>query len=132
MMRTMQTWKVWCNPKCTKLLRKCSLMWIMKTMWALVLPPIKLLFKDSPPPDPKLSDYIPFFEQGKARKVERRDDIIKKFDEHGQEDVMQVIASSEEEKSEEGLPEGVSFSAERKMFSAERKKKERFWWIFYF
>ena len=33
--------------------------------------------KGSPPPDPKLSDYIPYFKQGKARKVERRDDISK-------------------------------------------------------
>ena len=77
-----------------------------------MLPPIKLLFfllegKGAPPPDLKLSDYIPFFGEGKARKVERRDDIVKKFDEHGQEDVLQVIASREEEKSEEGLPGSV-------------------------
>ena len=60
--------------------------------------------KGSPPPDPKLSDYTPSFKQGKARKVERQENIIKKFDEHGQEAFLQVIASREDEKSEEGLP----------------------------
>ena len=35
--------------------------------------------KGAPPPDPKLSDYTPYFKQGKARKVERRDNIVKKF-----------------------------------------------------
>ena len=53
--------------------------------------------KGAPPPDPKLSGYTPYFKQGKARKVERRDNIIKKFDEHGPEDVLQVIASREDE-----------------------------------
>ena len=32
----------------------------------------------APPPDSKLSDYTPYFKQVKARKVERRDNIIKK------------------------------------------------------
>ena len=45
--------------------------------------------KGAPPPDPQLSSYIPNFKQWKARKVERRDDIVKKFDGHGQEDVLQ-------------------------------------------
>ena len=60
--------------------------------------------KGSPPPDPQLSDYTPIFKHGKARKVERQENIVKKFDVHGQEDVLQVIASREVEKSEEGLP----------------------------
>ena len=59
--------------------------------------------KGGPPPDPQLSSYIPYFKHGKARKVEWRDDFVKKFDGRGQDDVLQVIALREDEKGEEGF-----------------------------
>ena len=111
MTKVMPTWMVWCTPKCTKLLRRCPLMLTMKTVSCgapsnqiAILP---LEGKGAPPPDPQLSNYITYFKRGKPRKVEQRDDIVKKFYGHGQEDVLQVIASREEEKGEEGLPESM-------------------------